>query len=317
MRKVLIFIVTILFIFSTSACSDKQEISYDLQMKIDGTGGLEYSTGFVKYLTPEDNMLETDTHYFPDISFKIVFIIEKRVNKMVTFRKEIYPHEENLEGLRHSDSIYFNTYTIEDKEGEIIHSKFIKTIHSFSYYPDLGILNSYQLQRIAGKHIVTFIFPEIEDWNIPETEFKLIVNVQEDLRADGVSIRVSEPGGESGYVLISKEQTGDHDMYIMNTRWNNNKNHKKLYMPAFCAYTKNEENQDVLLASFISSYIPSGGYADDGDIIIFSRKLDEKYEYNSWSDIPYKPGLYLCSVIYWRSENYKPVEYKCYIVIPN
>lgn len=309
----------LLFLLPLSSCSNKEEVVYNLKMEISGAGGLEYGGGFNKELTPQDNVLETNAHYFPDISFKVIFIIEKRVNKIVTFKKEIYPHEENLEGLNHADPIYLKKYTIEDKEGNIIPNKFIRNIHSISYYPDLRTLNCFQLQRLSGKHTITFVFPEIEDWNISETEFKLIINVAEDIRADGAEIRIAESSGssKSEYTFISKDQTGDYDMYIMGTRWDGSHIFaKELYMPPFAAYVKDDENQDVLLAGLYGVHIPSGGYSDDGEVKLFSRKLDEKYEYNNWSDTPYEPGVYLCSVLYWRSDNYKPVEYKCYIVIP-
>ncbi len=290
-------------------------------MKISGAGGLEYGGGFNKELTPQDNVLETNAHYFPDIHFTVKFIIEKNINGELYSRKEIYPYEEYSipQYTAVGDLFFLKKYTIQDKDGNILPTELNKNIFDQSYNPGDKKINCYQLQRVVGKHILSFVFPCSEDWNIPETEFTLIVNVAEDIRADGAEIRIAESSGssKSEYTFISKDQTGDYDMYIMGTRWDGSHIFaKELYMPPFAAYVKDDENQDVLLAGLYGVHIPSGGYSDDGEVKLFSRKLDEKYEYNNWSDTPYEPGVYLCSVLYWRSDNYKPVEYKSYIVIP-
>lgn len=179
---------------------------------------------------------------------------------------------------------YIDEYSITDKKGNTFTAKFQNTFEIYDYTAEFGDL---AFECIAGVHKVKFSVNAFSVYGIEKTEFNLSFLVEEDTRADGMEICLSDT---SEYTKITSSyfnaDSGDYDIYYCKSK------------PVFKQIIKGVE-----------------GYIDESALISF-RVLDD----NFYSNFPKslnglnKGNIYFCQVYCKGTAEYKPANYCCYII---
>ena len=174
--------------------------------------------------------------------------------------------------------------SITDKKGNTFTAKFQNTFEIYDYTAEFGDL---AFECIAGVHKVKFSVNAFSVYGIEKTEFNLSFLVEEDTRADGMEICLSDT---SEYTKITSSyfnaDSGDYDIYYCKSK------------PVFKQIIKGVD-----------------GYIDESALISF-RVLDD----NFYSNFPKslnglnKGNIYFCQVYCKGTAEYKPANYCCYII---
>ena len=292
MKKTFIFFIMLLFILATfGGCAKPAEnISYEMRMEvfikkdwpiIGKDNALEAAWFYVQdidsSLSKDNNVLEVDTEGCPGISVDIRFLIVQRKGDWVGQYRNIIPYEEysvfipgynyiDPNDLPEGDSTYtyFKYYSITDSEGNEKDEMLNHDLYDEYYSATLIRYSSrYQLQRKPGKHKLVFSHPAVEELEIEETTFTVIVNVKGDSRSDDIEIRAKD------FDHYTYQKAGEYDMYILH----NGISGGKAIFPEFGVFTKttNEQVLDYML--------PLEWNTETNPLIkIRSHKMDEYYK---------------------------------------
>lgn len=252
-----------------------------------------------KVLTNEKSELNLDIEGCPGIAVSVEFyIVNDTTGKCVKTIK--VPEETVKMGL------YFNYYGIKDEQGIWQETDLVYDIYDklqTDYY-NRPTTNYYQLQRKAGEHQIVFSSPYDSEYEVASEYFTLYLNFKNDKRK---TVRLA---AENSDTFTKYEQISNRDVFVMKNGVKSGKD----FLPKIGVYA----NEKVIVE-------PALPQSFNNEMIMphvksFFRKTDEFYSIighdNSLTSYPKESGVYLASFTYTGDNIYCPIEYVCYLVIP-
>lgn len=280
-KKIVLIAMSFAIALSMCSCASEEPDSYYWELEIRPAWNYVDYGAFPQsiYLRADEKMAEP-IYLGLDTSKRLGFYCRAAVknskDKVKEFSFLIQPDYSDQTGIR------IEEYNIIDSGGNKTGTAFTHEIENYYHAIHSGLMT---VQRIAGIHELKLTVPALPPYGLGKTSFNVSFLVEEDTREDAVEIVMAD-SVEYEKIEFAPDYKGYqfHDIYYCK------------HYPVFWARVK--DSGEILQEI-------------EGEF----RKLDENYYFNMPLSNINGSGIYLCRIYYSGTEQYKALNYYCYIIL--